>query len=312
MAVGVAHREPPGLREAPHGHEYLSHGRPRSRRRTPALRPVPCGHGRRFHRDRPRADALARRPAPRFQFRPARGPYEIHVADAGGANQVALTALGPTAMGSPRWSPDGQTVVFDRYENGHSMIYTVSAEGGKPRRITDDAFQRYSSQLFPRRQMDLLQLEPHRPQRNLEDPVGAEATPNSSPTIPAASRSNRPMASCSTTRTARGCGALPAAGAIRSWCCPKPAFLLYAVAGTQHLLRRPESAEHLGVRTDTGRKFEYVRFPKEGVRLRRRHRLLPSRPTSAPSCTRRPTGRKAISCWWRISSNARLLIYWDS
>ena len=38
------------------------------------------------------------------------GYYEIHVAGADGSNQVALTGMGPTAMGSPRWSPDGQTV----------------------------------------------------------------------------------------------------------------------------------------------------------------------------------------------------------
>ena len=69
------------------------------------------------------------------------GYYEIHVAGADGSNQVALTSMGPTAMGSPRWSPDSQRIAFDRYENGHSMIYTIGAEGGKPRRVTDDRFR---------------------------------------------------------------------------------------------------------------------------------------------------------------------------
>ena len=51
---------------------------------------------------------------------------------------MALTSLGSTWVGSPRWSPDGATVAFDRYEHGHSAIYTVSSEGGKPLRITGD------------------------------------------------------------------------------------------------------------------------------------------------------------------------------
>jgi len=66
------------------------------------------------------------------------GFAEIHVADTNGSHQVALTSMGPTSMGSPRWSPDGSRVVFDRYEHGHSSIFTMSTEGGKPRRMTGE------------------------------------------------------------------------------------------------------------------------------------------------------------------------------
>ena len=66
------------------------------------------------------------------------GAREIHVADSNGTHQVALTSLGSIWVGSARWSPDGATVAFDRYGHGHSAIYTVSSEGGKPLRITGD------------------------------------------------------------------------------------------------------------------------------------------------------------------------------
>jgi len=66
------------------------------------------------------------------------GNREIHVADSDGAHQVALTTSGSLWVGSARWSPDGSTVAFDLYEHGHSAIYTVSSEGGKPRRLTGE------------------------------------------------------------------------------------------------------------------------------------------------------------------------------
>lgn len=76
------------------------------------------------------------------------------MANADGSNQTALTAMGPTAMGSPRWPPAGQTIAFDRYENGHSSIYSIGP------------------QFFAQRQLDLLQLKPQRPSQDLEGPSG--------------------------------------------------------------------------------------------------------------------------------------------
>jgi Tol biopolymer transport system component len=42
------------------------------------------------------------------------GEHQIRVADADGTNPVALTNIPGTIAGSPRWSPDGQTIVSVR------------------------------------------------------------------------------------------------------------------------------------------------------------------------------------------------------
>jgi len=50
--------------------------------------------------------------------------------------------------GSPRWSPDSGHIVFDSNIEGQFELYTVSADGGKPRRLTnnpaDDAVASWS------------------------------------------------------------------------------------------------------------------------------------------------------------------------
>ena len=50
--------------------------------------------------------------------------------------------------GSPRWSPDGQRIVFDSNALGKSELYQIDANGGRPRRLTnhpaDDGIASYS------------------------------------------------------------------------------------------------------------------------------------------------------------------------
>ena len=63
------------------------------------------------------------------------------MSDADGANAQPLTAMDAmraTNTGTPRWSPDGQTIAFDSNAGGSYQIYVVSARGGKPRRLTFD------------------------------------------------------------------------------------------------------------------------------------------------------------------------------
>jgi len=60
------------------------------------------------------------------------GTMEIWVSDRDGSNPVQLTALGGT--GTPRWSPDSQSIAFDR----KGAIYVVSVQGGAPRLIAPD------------------------------------------------------------------------------------------------------------------------------------------------------------------------------
>ncbi len=61
---------------------------------------------------------------------------EVWVADADGANAVPAHRAEIGYSGSPRWSPDAQTIAFDFGKEGQWDVYVVSADGGKPRRIT--------------------------------------------------------------------------------------------------------------------------------------------------------------------------------
>ena len=190
------------------------------------------------------------------------GYYEIHVAGADGSNQVALTGMGPTAMGSPRWSPDSQRITFDRYENGHSVIYTIGAEGGKPNRVTDDRFRDirpsysrdgkwiyFSSNRSGRIEIWKVPAEGGTPQ---------QVTRNSG-IEPFESADGKLLYYVS----GQGLWALPTAGGDPKLVLSEAVFLLYAVAGRSiyYGVRNPPGLWVL--RTDTGRKFEYARFPRE-------------------------------------------------
>lgn len=66
------------------------------------------------------------------------GSSEIWVYDSTRSHTAQLTSLGGTGLGSPRWSPDGKTLVFDFALGGQWDIYTISVYGGQMRRITSD------------------------------------------------------------------------------------------------------------------------------------------------------------------------------
>jgi len=59
------------------------------------------------------------------------GAMEIWVAERDGSHPQQLTSLGNT--GSPRWSPDSQSIVFDAGQRYGPAIYSVSVSGGEPR-----------------------------------------------------------------------------------------------------------------------------------------------------------------------------------
>jgi dipeptidyl aminopeptidase/acylaminoacyl peptidase len=61
---------------------------------------------------------------------------EVWVAKSDGTGQVQLTHMGAPITGSPRWSPDGQRIVFDSNVGGQFQIYIVSRNGGKPIRLS--------------------------------------------------------------------------------------------------------------------------------------------------------------------------------
>jgi len=203
----------------------------------------------------------------RFLFNSDRSGYnEIHVADASGANQIALTNMGPTAMGSPRWSPDGQMVVFDRYENGHSMIYEVSAQGGKPRRLTDDP----ASDIRPSVSRDgrWIYFTSNRTGRNEIWKMASSGGPAQQVTHNSGDEAfESPDGKLLYYAPSPGPGlwSVPTGGGEPFLVLPEASFPRYAVAGRSiyYSLRDPASIWVL--RLDTGRKFEYVRFPKDAA-----------------------------------------------
>jgi dipeptidyl aminopeptidase/acylaminoacyl peptidase len=67
------------------------------------------------------------------------GTRQIWTCTSIGAPCQALTSFGVSyGAGSPRWSPDGQQIAFDSGADGRMHIYVVNANGGSPRRLTDD------------------------------------------------------------------------------------------------------------------------------------------------------------------------------
>jgi Tol biopolymer transport system component/DNA-binding winged helix-turn-helix (wHTH) protein len=64
------------------------------------------------------------------------GTMEIWVSDRDGSNPKQLSAVGNA--GTPRWSPDSESVVFDANRRNGSGIYAISLRGGAPRLLTPD------------------------------------------------------------------------------------------------------------------------------------------------------------------------------
>ncbi len=69
------------------------------------------------------------------------GAWEIWVSDNQGQQLRQLTNFGGPMLGTPHWSPDGRSLVFDARPHGHSAIYTISAMGGEPQSVIDDGFE---------------------------------------------------------------------------------------------------------------------------------------------------------------------------
>jgi Tol biopolymer transport system component len=69
------------------------------------------------------------------------GTFEIWTSNSDGTNQMQLTSLAGSDLGTPKWSPDAKTIAFDARAAGHGDIFVISAEGGSPRRLTTEPFE---------------------------------------------------------------------------------------------------------------------------------------------------------------------------
>ena len=63
------------------------------------------------------------------------GSFQIWRAKADGSNLLQLTTSGG---GSPRFSPDGKNIAYDLNIGGKGEIFVIGAEGGAPRRLTNN------------------------------------------------------------------------------------------------------------------------------------------------------------------------------
>lgn len=61
--------------------------------------------------------------------------FDIWTANADGTEPVRLTSIEHGMDGSPRWSPEGEQIAFDRSND----IFVVHSAGGSPRRLTTEA-----------------------------------------------------------------------------------------------------------------------------------------------------------------------------
>jgi eukaryotic-like serine/threonine-protein kinase len=65
--------------------------------------------------------------------------HDIWLANIDGSNAVQLTRGPGQVQGTPRWSPDGRRIAFNsQAADGRMDIWTIDAEGGAPRRLTQE------------------------------------------------------------------------------------------------------------------------------------------------------------------------------
>ena len=67
------------------------------------------------------------------------GTMEIWTSDRNGSNPVQLTAVG--GAGTPRWSPDSESIVFDVSGKGAAKIYKIKLGSSEPQLLTPDDFE---------------------------------------------------------------------------------------------------------------------------------------------------------------------------
>lgn len=68
------------------------------------------------------------------------GTFEIWVGDKDGTNLLKLSSFEGSLTGTPRWSNDNKSIVFDARTNGQVDLYSVQVEGGREERLTNTSY----------------------------------------------------------------------------------------------------------------------------------------------------------------------------
>ncbi len=67
------------------------------------------------------------------------GAFEIWLCDHDGSNTIRLTSLGgPERPLGPKWSPNGLSIVYEKWTGAGFRVFVIGANGGAPRRLTTD------------------------------------------------------------------------------------------------------------------------------------------------------------------------------
>ena len=56
-----------------------------------------------------------------------------------GSGLRPITSLDSPEVRHPSWSPDGHRIAFEAAMEGNTDVYVIGADGGRPRRLTEDA-----------------------------------------------------------------------------------------------------------------------------------------------------------------------------
>lgn len=65
------------------------------------------------------------------------GSFQLWTSNVDGGEAISISTFKGQYINTPRWSPNGQTIVFQGYKNGRSDIYSIDGLGGIPINLTD-------------------------------------------------------------------------------------------------------------------------------------------------------------------------------
>ncbi len=65
------------------------------------------------------------------------GVFQLWVSNTDGTKAVPITRFAGQYLTSPTWSPNGESIVFQGFQDGQADIYTVNALGGIPENLTN-------------------------------------------------------------------------------------------------------------------------------------------------------------------------------